>query len=164
MLPPPTPFPSCSCCISPWPEMERVKEEGLEDDAEEVPVALPLLMPAPVMAERMSPLELLPREPVEAKEMEEEVRLLLLPGGRPGPRTCGTHLMPREVHIWQGLRRLQRFCVCFCVCVCVCECVSVCDEERRETLGHICVGLLYVRTIPIHTHRKVQSPYIYIYI
>ena len=143
MLPPPTPFPSCSCCISPWPEIERVKDEGFEDDAEEVP-ALPLLIPAPVMAERMSPLELLPREPVEAKEMEEEVRLLLLPGGRPGPRTCGTHLMPREVHIWQGLRRLQRFCVFggwigyfACVCVCVCECVR--EEEREKRDGLICM-------------------------
>ncbi len=30
---------------------------------------------------------------------DEEARLLLLPGGRPGPRIWGTHLMPREVHI-----------------------------------------------------------------
>lgn len=96
---------SWPCWSRPFPERERDKEEEVEEAADVVALLL-WLCPLPFAA-RMSPLELPCRELLSDKE--EQPRLLLLPGGRPGPRICGTHLMPLEVQIWQGLRRLHRF-------------------------------------------------------
>jgi hypothetical protein len=93
-------------CASALPELVRVRDEGPCDE---------LLADAPpaVANDRPSLLPPPPRrdedEASEDVEEAEEPRLLLLPGGRPGPRTCGTHLIPRAVQIWHGLRRLQRF-------------------------------------------------------
>ena len=92
------------------PESEREREEAVEEAAEVVALVL-VLCCVELRAERTSLREPPGRELLKAREEEEEEgpRVLLLPGGRPGPRIWGTHLMPREVHIWQGLRRLQRF-------------------------------------------------------
>jgi hypothetical protein len=90
-------------CAKPLPELVRVSVEG--------PCMNPFAEPAAV-ADEEPPRPPSRREEEEASEEVDEVepRLLLLPGGRPGPRTCGTHLIPRAVQIWQGFRRLQRFC------------------------------------------------------
>ncbi len=101
-------------CASPAPELVRVRGDGPWLELLGAPAAVAedstprpsLLLPPPPR-----------RDEDEASEEveEEEPRLLLLPGGRPGPRTWGTHLIPRAVQIWQGFRRLQRFCWWWCV-------------------------------------------------
>lgn len=97
-------------CASALPEPMRGSGEGpcaelLADDGGPPPLPVPMPLPLPVRREE----ECVAAS--ETSEEDEEPRLLLLPGGRPGPRTCGTHLIPRAVQIWQGFRRLQRFCV-----------------------------------------------------